>query len=193
MKSKVISHTGLDVANNLNLFSLGYNDKDGGFRRWNVVSRRKIPKAISKDFSPDCVVIVAYHYDSDRVVLLKQYRATIDGIIIEFPAGKIDEGESIEEAATRELKEETGLDLFRVDDISPPIYSSSGMTDESVVLVFCSCLGEISTDKNETTEEIEPFFLSRDDLESLLDGTYFEEPVSFCIRTWLVLGYNSYE
>ena len=38
----------------------------------------------------------------------KQYRPPIDKVIIEFPAGLIDAGETAEEAAVRELKEETG-------------------------------------------------------------------------------------
>jgi len=41
-------------------------------------------------------------------VLEKQWRAPVDKMVIEVPAGLIDEGESAEEAAVRELREETG-------------------------------------------------------------------------------------
>lgn len=41
-------------------------------------------------------------------MLEKQWRAPVDKMVIEVPAGLIDEGESAEEAAVRELREETG-------------------------------------------------------------------------------------
>ncbi len=49
--------------------------------------------------------------DADRVVLVRQYRYTLDDYIYEFPAGLVDEGEDYHAAAIRELKEETGLHL----------------------------------------------------------------------------------
>jgi ADP-ribose pyrophosphatase len=43
------------------------------------------------------------------LLLQKQYRAPLDKITIEVPAGLIDEGETPEECAVRELREETGF------------------------------------------------------------------------------------
>ena len=44
----------------------------------------------------------------DQVVVIEQYRYTLDKWLLEFPAGAVDDSESSEEAAKRELKEETG-------------------------------------------------------------------------------------
>ena len=43
-----------------------------------------------------------------QTILITQYRPPVDSFSIELPAGLIDEGEGPEEAAVRELKEETG-------------------------------------------------------------------------------------
>src|SRR5204862_2054712 len=46
--------------------------------------------------------------DDGRVVLVRQYRAPIDRLTWEFPAGSLDEGESADAAARRECEEEIG-------------------------------------------------------------------------------------
>lgn len=48
-------------------------------------------------------------YRGPEIVLQKQYRPPADRVMIEAPAGLIDEGETPEQCAIRELKEETGF------------------------------------------------------------------------------------
>lgn len=43
-----------------------------------------------------------------EIVLQKQFRPPANQIMIEVPAGLVDEGETAEQSAVRELKEETG-------------------------------------------------------------------------------------
>ena len=57
---------------------------------------------------PGAVGVVAI--DGDDVVLVRQYRASLERELLEIPAGKLDvEGESTADAAVRELEEEVGL------------------------------------------------------------------------------------
>jgi ADP-ribose pyrophosphatase len=56
---------------------------------------------------PDSVSIVAV--DGEQLVLVRQTRAGAGGRTLELPAGTIEEGESPEECAARELVEECGL------------------------------------------------------------------------------------
>ena len=56
---------------------------------------------------PDSVSIVAV--DGDLIVVVRQTRAGAEGRTLELPAGSIEEGESPEECAGRELVEECGL------------------------------------------------------------------------------------
>ncbi|MCE9639591.1 MAG: NUDIX hydrolase [Betaproteobacteria bacterium] len=48
--------------------------------------------------------------DDGRVIMVRQYRYAVSRHIMEFPAGKIDGGETGEMAARRELLEETGYE-----------------------------------------------------------------------------------
>jgi ADP-ribose pyrophosphatase len=53
-------------------------------------------------------VMVVALLDDGRLVLERQYRYPMQAVMLEFPAGKIDPGESSLACAQRELREETG-------------------------------------------------------------------------------------
>ena len=56
------------------------------------------------------------------MILQKQYRPPIDKVVIEVPAGLIDPGETAEQAAVRELKEETGY-VGEVTESTPIMFN----------------------------------------------------------------------
>ncbi|KAJ5296014.1 hypothetical protein PENANT_c001G01949 [Penicillium antarcticum] len=84
-----------------------YIDPNGVQRDWESAERQTRPK----DSLVDGVNIVAFLNKStgSELLLEKQYRPPIDQVVIELPAGLIDAGETAEQAAVRELKEETGF------------------------------------------------------------------------------------
>jgi ADP-ribose pyrophosphatase len=57
---------------------------------------------------PDSVSIVAV--DGGELVVVRQTRAGADGRTLELPAGSIEDGETPEQCAARELVEECGLE-----------------------------------------------------------------------------------
>ena len=80
------------------------------------------------------VVIVAVNNDN-KVLLTSEYRIGPNEVTTNLPAGFIDEGETPEQAALRELREETGF-VGTDPVVMTKIYSSEGFTDEAAYLVF---------------------------------------------------------
>ncbi|MEA1967420.1 MAG: NUDIX hydrolase [Thermodesulfobacteriota bacterium] len=171
----------------LNLFSMKYRDRLGNKKAWIFASRSKEPVvAKGGDFVsvPDAVVLVPWHREKNRLVIIREFRVPLGGYQYGFPAGLVDEKESVEQAGKRELKEETGLDLVKVLKKSPPVYSSSGMTDESVSLLYVECSGEPSLEFNEDSEDIEVMMFSKDDASNLLKTP----DIKFDVKSWIVLS-----
>jgi ADP-ribose pyrophosphatase len=135
------------ITNNkwVNLAEVEHNGK-----KWEFATRNK-----DLNIAPICNAVFIAAQLGEKLVLIKEYRPAIQGYQIGIPAGLIEEDEEIEVTATRELKEETGLDLVKVDYISPLLTSSAGLTDEMGRIVFCTAKGKVSKEFLQPGEEIE--------------------------------------
>ena len=70
--------------------------------------------------------------DDGRVVLIKQYRASVDRELWEFPAGRVDAGEPAEDAARRECEEEIGRVPQQLSRLGA-WYPVPGYSDEQLI------------------------------------------------------------
>jgi len=169
----------------LNMFEIDYLDRFQQKKIWQIASRQPEPRCVTGSFeNPDAVVIVPYHTVYKKLVVIEEFRVPLGGYQFGFPAGLVDEGETIQEAAVRELSEETGLDVSGFLKTSPPVYSTSGMTDESVVMVYVECTGEPSRSKNEGSEDIRTLMVSPAEAEMLCN----RDAAKIDVKTWLVLN-----
>ena len=169
----------------LNLFDVRYIARRGDERSWTIATRQIEPKCVKDSYAqPDAVVIVPFHKNEKKMVITREYRVPLNDYEYGFPAGLIDEGETVEQATRRELREETGLTVHRIIKHSPPIYSSAGMTDESVTMVYVECEGQPSASANTESEMIETLFISSDEAMRLLS----DRTLKFDAKAWLVIS-----
>ncbi|MFZ0242654.1 MAG: NUDIX hydrolase [Desulfobacterales bacterium] len=168
----------------INLFKVEFVDTTGSGRNWQIASRQREPKSVTGRFArPDAVVIVAWHTGQGKLVITREFRVALAGDEYGFPAGLVDEGETPEAAARRELHEETGLTVTRILEVGPPVYSSAGMTDESVAMVTVECDGEPSAAGNEGIEKIDVILASAEEAARLCA----DPELKFDAKAWLVL------
>jgi len=82
--------------------------------------------------------------DDGRIFLVRQYRAALDRVTVEVPAGKLDPGEDPLECARRELAEETGMVAERMAYLTT-ISSSVGFCDELIHIYMATGLSFASS------------------------------------------------
>ncbi|MDO5424754.1 MAG: NUDIX hydrolase [Eubacteriales bacterium] len=159
----------------LNMYQLDARNRKGGQVNYFVASRaREISdmKISTRDQKPDGVVIYSlYGEKRDRVVLIRQYRYTLDDYIYEFPAGLVDPGEEFHQTAIRELKEETGLTFepLKVDPMYEKAYFTTiGMTDECCATAYGYASGQVDTRYLEDNEELEIVLADRAEVRRIL-------------------------
>ena len=96
---------------------------------------------------PGAVCVVA-RPGNDDVILIRQYRHSTEGELLEIPAGGLDPGEDPLEAARRELEEETG---YSASTIIPraSFWTTPGFTTEYMWLYEATGLEKTQTNPDE--------------------------------------------
>ncbi len=114
---------------------------------------------------PGAAAVVPFLSD-DRVLLIRQYRHAAGGTILEVPAGKLDDGETPEICAARELEEEAGVRAGRLEALGW-IFTSPGFTDERIHLFAAYDLERVAM-RPDDDELIEPVEMSLEEALALV-------------------------
>jgi len=77
------------------------------------------------------------------------------------------------------------LEVTRMLKTSPYLYSSAGLTDESMTLVYAECEGTPSAEGSEASEIIEVLLLSPQEAGRLCS----DRALKFDAKAWLVLSH----
>lgn len=138
-------------------------------RRWDVVNR-----ATRTATDVDAVVVLArlrLADDVERVLLVKQFRPPLNAVSVELPAGLVDEGESVGQAALRELREETGFEGC-ITRTHAAAALSPGVSAENVSLVEVDVEGAGDGQQLDGNENIEvvsvPLYRMEEALEHMI-------------------------
>lgn len=142
------------------------------------------------------VGVLPYDPVRDEVVLLRQFRigAHVAGFaepwLTEIVAGIIDDGETPEQVAIRETREETGLSLGPLIPICRYLVSPGGAS-ESVRLfagrVDSGMAGGVHGEPEEM-EDIETFALPATQAIALLEGDHIGNAITIIALQWLALN-----
>lgn len=89
---------------------------------------------------PGAVAVVPIR-DDGRLVMVRQYRHPIGRVLLEWPAGKLDEGEPVLACAARELREETGY-TAREWARAGVFHNACAYSDEGIEIWFARGLAE---------------------------------------------------
>lgn len=91
--------------------------------------------------------------DENEIYLVKQFRKAIEKVIYEIPAGLVDSGENVTDAAIRESQEEIGMKPGSMTLLTEA-YASPGFTDEIFSIFLARDLQENKLDLDDTEELI---------------------------------------
>ena len=149
---------------NMYTYEYEYNNKPVIYY---VASRHKVSVKTASHFSPDAVIVLPYFEDDEgiKVVFIKQFRYAVNNFIYDVPAGIIDKGESPKESAIREIEEEIGGTVQKLELCTKLCYTSPGCHNETTATFFA----KVKLDKQQNLQDDEIIEMHIVPLDNILD------------------------
>ncbi len=99
------------------------------------------------------IAVIVYDTQKKKYIFVQQYRAGADGLMVEIVGGAIDAGEKPEEAAKREVMEETGYKVDYINHVKE-FYLTPGRANEVTSLFYCEVSERVTEDLGDGDEII---------------------------------------
>ncbi|KAK2892974.1 hypothetical protein Q8A67_012962 [Cirrhinus molitorella] len=154
-----------------------YVDPSGSTRTWET-AKRTTRVANSAADGVAIIALLKRTLHKDGVVMVKQFRPPMGCNTLEFPAGLIDDNETVETAALRELKEETGY-KGEVVGVTPVTCLDPGLSNCTTQMVVVHINGDDIENINPTQqlEFVEVILLPLDEFQQKIDELLQKEKI----------------
>lgn len=142
----------------------------------------------------ECVAVLLYDPERDEVVLIEQFRVGAvfnpqRAWLLEIVAGAVEDGETAEEVAFREAREEAGCEIDELIEIMQ-FYTTPGGSSERITL-FC---GRVDSSKiggihglQDEGEDIFVAAVKAEEVFQLLENNRIESAIPIIAVQWLYI------
>lgn len=144
------------------------------------IKEKQIQHEIIKQSGISCVLAI----DQNDVIMVKQFRYPFDEVL-EIPAGNIEESETPEECARRELLEETGYSTTQLTHLIR-FYPSLGYNLQFVDCYLATKLKKKSKQKLDDEEFVSVHKIPIKELFSLIKSGKIIDPKTLCAITMML-------
>jgi ADP-ribose pyrophosphatase len=131
---------------------------------------------------PGAVAVVPI-LDDGRIVVVRQFRYAVGQVLVEFPAGKRDAGESTLTCAVRELREETGYQALEWAHAGT-FHNAAAYSTECMDIWFARGLVS-GTQRLDQGEFLEVVHMQESELDTLAKGGHISDMKTMIGLQWL--------
>ncbi len=117
--------------------------------------------------------------DDGKIIMVKQFRYPLQKVLIEFPAGKLEDGEDPEICAIRELEEETGYKTKNIVKLGA-ISTTPGFCTEILHIYLAKDLAPGDHNREEGEYDMEIFEFDRETIESKIKNGEIYDAKTIC-------------
>ena len=121
-------------------------------------------------------VAVLVKVGKDKVILTHQYRFPLDRWIYDLPGGAVHIGESVEDAAIRECREEVGIAPKSIQKLGT-FYPNPARTDWPAHVFFSNDFEESTIELNDPSENVETIYMPVMKLKKLIEDQEIVDPM----------------